>query len=169
MAWRRLRRTCKARLAGFEVPRPFSVEALCAQVSRSRDRALHLHRLPFPAAPDLPCGMWISMPDADHVFYAEGAGALHQQNIILHEIGHMLCDHEMDAGGGLAALLTDLDPSVVRRVLMRTRYSTPQEEEAEMTAALILEEAGWSTPEPQPGGTLGNLSAVFGLTPEDRS
>lgn len=156
MAWRRLRRTSQARLAGFELPVPFSVKALCEQISRSRNRKLHLHPLPFAASPDLPCGVWIALDDSDHVFYANGASALHQQNIILHELGHLLCDHQTDA-----ALFGDLDPEVVRRILMRTRYSTPQEEEAEMVAALILERAGWAAPEPPPTEALGNLAAVF--------
>ncbi|HET9141840.1 hypothetical protein [Actinophytocola sp.] len=162
----RLHRACQAKLAGFQVPRPFSIEALCAQVARSRGRELHLHPLPYPHTPDLPCGIWIATADADHIVHAHGASALHQQNIILHEIGHMLCDHTVTAGSDLAALLTDLDPAMVRRVLARTRYSTPQEEEAEMVAALIMRQAGWAPGPPRPGGPLGRLSDVFGLTRE---
>jgi hypothetical protein len=113
----------------------------------------------------MPCGMWVATAQADHIFHAPGASALHQQNIILHEIGHMLAEHTM-AGSDLAALLTNLDPAVVQRVLARTRYSTPQEEEAEMIAALILAEAGWTPAEPRPDGDLGLLSEVFGPTDE---
>jgi hypothetical protein len=165
MAWRRLRRQCLATLAGFEIPSPFSVEAVCAQVSQRRDRKLHLHPMPFAASPGLPCGVWIALPGGDHVFYAKGASAMHQQNIILHELGHVICDHRMDAGDSdLAALFTDLDPTMVRRVLARTRYSTPQEEEAEMMAALILAKAGWTPLDLPPTKTLGHLSAAFGLS-----
>ncbi|MGM1059969.1 ImmA/IrrE family metallo-endopeptidase [Saccharothrix sp. Mg75] len=141
------------------MPRPFTVEALCAEVARLRGRALHLHPLPFAAAPGVPCGLWVATRDADHVFHARGASALHQRNTILHEIGHVLCDHGLE--GGPAGLLTDLDPEVVRRVLGRTTYSTPQEEEAEMVAALLLERAGWSTADDRPPGVLGHLSDVF--------
>ncbi|MFE2753099.1 hypothetical protein ACFXGA_13995 [Actinosynnema sp. NPDC059335] len=111
------------------------------------------------AGPDVPCGMWVSTADADHVFFTRGASALHQQNIVLHELGHMLCDHGTDA---LSPLLGDLDPAVVRRVLMRTRYSTLQEAEAELAAALILEEAGRSTGLPV-DRTFGRLSTAFHL------
>lgn len=162
MAWNRLRHGVAARLAGLELPSPFTVEALCAEVARLRGRALHLHSLPLQAGPDVPCGMWVSTADADHVFFTRGASALHQQNIVLHELGHMLCDHETDAAGTLSALLGDLDPTVVRRVLMRTRYSTPQEAEAELAAALILEKAGWSTGLPL-DRTFGRVSTAFHL------
>ncbi|KJK33399.1 hypothetical protein UK23_46210 [Lentzea aerocolonigenes] len=159
---RRLRRQAKDRLAGFEVPKPFSIEALCAQVSASRGRALHLHPLPYNGAADLPCGLWVATAQADHIFHARGASALHQQNIILHEIGHMLCDHTLDSADGVTALLGDLDPAVVRRVLARTRYSTPAEQEAEMVAALIREQAGWSIAPARPDGALGLMNDVFG-------
>lgn len=161
----RLRDQCRAKLADLEVPRPFSIEALCDRIADIRGRPLHLH--PFPSAQGLPCGMWVSTADADHIFHAQGASALHQRNIILHEIGHMLWDHSGGhQGTGLAALLTDLDPAMVRRVLMRTRYSTPEEKQAEMMAALILEEAGW-TSTPRPDGLLGRLSDAFGVSHGD--
>lgn len=146
------------------------MEALCAEVSRGRGRVLHLHPLPFDAAPDVPCGLWVATEKADHIFHARGASALHQQNIILHEIGHILCDHSGGfLGSGLATLFTELDPSMVRQVLQRNRYSTPEEEEAEMIAALIREAAGWSPAEPRPDGTLGFLSDVFGMSRGERS
>lgn len=164
MARARLRDQCRAKLAGIEVPRPFSIEVLCGRISDLRGRPLHLHPTPLPSGPAMPCGMWISTANADHVFHVQGASALHQRNIILHEIGHMLWDHSGGhQGTGLAAMLTDLDPAMVRRVLMRTRYSTPEEKQAEMMAALILEEAGW-TSAPRPDGLLGRLSDVFGVS-----
>ncbi|WP_132113895.1 hypothetical protein [Actinocrispum wychmicini] len=133
-------------------------------MSRSRGRKLRLRPLPLAAAPDLPCGMWIALPDTDYVFYAKGASALHQQNIILHEIGHLLCDHSLhDGSADLTALFSHLDPEKVRQVLLRSRYSTPQEQEAEMVAALILEEAGWSPGTALPYGALGKLTIAFGL------
>ncbi len=163
MRWRRLRRRAAARLSGFEVPKPFSIEALRAQVAAGRGRDLHLHPLPYTGAADLPCGMWVSTARADHIFHARGASALHQQNIILHEIGHMLCDHTLaNDDNGLTALLGDLDPEVVRRVLTRTRYSTPEEQEAEMVAVLIREQAGWGVAPERPDGVLGEIDDVFG-------
>lgn len=161
--WRLLQRRSKDKLAGFEVPKPFSIEALCERVSAGRKRPLYLHPLPYTGAADLPCGLWVSTGKADHIFHARGASAFHQQNIILHEIGHMLCDHTLgNAGSGLSALLGNLDPAMVRRVLMRTRYSTPEEQEAEMVAALIRERAGWTAPAPRPVGALGAFADVFG-------
>ncbi|GLY46916.1 hypothetical protein [Lentzea sp. NBRC 102530] len=161
-SWRLLRRRSRDVLAGFEVPRPFSLDALCERVSASRGRPLHLHPLPYVAAADLPCGLWVSTASADHVYHARGASRFHQQNIVLHEIGHVLCGHELGESD-LTELLGDLDPAVVRKVLMRTRYSTPQEQEAEMVAALIRDRAGWTDPAPRPDTGLRSFAESFGL------
>ena len=153
----RLTRDLRRRIDRIEMPRPFTVDALCAHLAEQRGRPLRVLPLPQQAGPDLPCGLWIATEAVDYIFHARGTSPLHQQNIVLHEIGHMLCEH---SGPGTFAvpLLPMLDPAMVQRVLGRSRYSTPQEEEAEMAAALILESAGWPGSGPRP---LGDLSDLF--------
>ncbi|GHF94146.1 MULTISPECIES: hypothetical protein [Amycolatopsis] len=143
------------------MPRPFSLPSLLEQVSRLRGRPLYVHELPFAPGPDLPCGMWIATEQADHVYHATGVSALHRQNIVLHELGHLVCDHHPGEPDGIVALLPGLDPDMVRSVLLRTRYSSRQEREAEMIAALILEKAGW--PSPRAASPAGPLDEVFGF------
>lgn len=147
----------RRKVARLGLPHPFTVDALCERLAVTRGRPLRL--LPMPPIPGSgqPCGMWVSTEAVDYIFHARGTSPLHQQNIVLHEVGHMLCEHT-GPGGGAAAALTLLDPSMVQRVLARSRYSTPQEEEAELTAALILEAAGWPTAGSRP---LGDLDALF--------
>ena len=40
-----------------------------------------------------PCGLWISVPAADYVFYDPDTSRLHAEHIILHELAHMLSGH----------------------------------------------------------------------------
>ncbi|HEX3782343.1 MAG TPA: hypothetical protein VHX38_21980 [Pseudonocardiaceae bacterium] len=157
-----LRKRCRRRLADVVIPEPFSLQRFRAQVAESRGRPLHLHSVAPRPASGTPCGMWLATAGADHVFYVSGSSALHQQNIILHEIGHMLWDHALDVRSDLlAGLLPDLDPNVVTRTLLRTSYSAPQEQEAEMMAAVILERAGWPSAGARPSGVLARLQEVF--------
>jgi hypothetical protein len=157
-AVRRQIKDVRARLAGVVIPRPFSIEAFRAQLAHDRGRPLHLHVLPTPSGEGEACGMWLATADADHVFHARGTSPMHELNIILHEIGHMLCDH---VGYGPpetpSPLFSLLDPAMVQRVLMRTRYSTPEEEAAELMAALILEQVGWPRPSTGLRGPTGEL------------
>lgn len=134
-----LRRRCRAVLRGFHIPQPFSVEALCRRLGEERQRPIHLHALPLQAARAGTCGLWLSTATDDHIFYEQRTTRVHQDHIVLHEIGHMLFDHHAldEDDSWIAALLTDLDPRAVRRMLARSDYSTRQEREAEMMASLI--------------------------------
>jgi hypothetical protein len=115
--------------------RRFSVAGLCEVISAQRGRPLHVHPLDVPASAGLnACGLWIATDVADHVFVEHRTSLFHQEHIILHEIGHMLCDHVTE---GLPSGLTDGE--VDWQVLARTSYTTRQEQDAEMVASLILE------------------------------
>ncbi|MFJ9952649.1 hypothetical protein [Kitasatospora sp. NPDC091207] len=103
--------------------------------------------------------MLISTDRADYIGYAVDTTALHQQHIVLHEIGHLLCGHTGSTGvaggtggtggtggvGGVGlsttvsrALAPRLPEELVRRVLGRSVYTERQEQEAELVASLAL-------------------------------
>jgi hypothetical protein len=121
----------------------FSVDALCQVISAQRGRPLHVHPLDLPTSSGLnACGMWIATDVADHVFVEHRTSRFHQEHIILHEIGHMLCDHVTeDLPAGLTEALRggEVDSGLARQVLARTSYTTGQEKDAELVASLILE------------------------------
>jgi len=76
----------------------------------------------------------------DYVFYEAETSQLHREHIILHELGHLLCEHqptEVLDEEVVAQLLPDLNPAVVYRVLGRTTYTAIEEQEAEMLASLV--------------------------------
>lgn len=160
MRLRELERQVRRILAGLEVPDPFDLRAFCASVAAARGRDLHLHQLPQAGVDGTACGLWLATDKADHVFYAAGTGWLHQQHIILHEIGHILCEHvapEPEPEDVTALLLPDLDPATVARVLRRSSYSAPQEQVAEMIATMLNERAGTVAARPPADPALGNL------------
>jgi hypothetical protein len=136
--WRR----CAALVDELEFSHAFDIKALCTRVADRRGRAIRLLAKKFP--PGGPSGLCISTDHADYVIYQESTSPLHQEHIILHEIGHLLCEHEAEPvfGSELArTLLPSLDPQLVQRVLGRSHYSSRQEQEAEIVASLILQRA----------------------------
>lgn len=160
MRLRELEKQVRRILAGLDVPDPFDLRAFCASVAATRGRDLHLHQLPQAGADGTACGLWLATDKADHVFYAAGTGWLHQQHIILHEIGHILCEHvapEPSPADVTALLLPDLDPATVARVLRRSSYTAPQEQVAEMIATMLNERAGTTAARPPADPALGNL------------
>lgn len=136
MRGRDLHRRCQRVVAQLDVPSPFDVRALCRGVAQRRGRPIQL--LPMRDGSVL-SGLWVATPTTDYIAYETSTSPLHRDHIILHELGHVLCDH---AAAGLVgdehpALLPSVDATVVRRVLGRTSYTADQEREAELIASLI--------------------------------
>jgi len=154
MNLRHLRRICAARVEALDLPFPFDVHKLCKSVERARGRMIHLVPRTLPAGS--PSGLCVSTNVGDYIFYESQTSALHQEHIILHEIGHLLCEHRAASVSReeiTELLLPDLDPGIVQRVLGRTCHPVRAEQEAEIIASLILAkverqrlEAVWALP-----------------------
>ena len=168
---RRLRRQCERRLEGIPVPRPFNLDQFCQGIARTRGRRLQLQGVAGLSS-TAPCGLWISVPAADYVFFDANTTPLHAEHIVLHELGHIVCQHTVDGEvehSALARLMPDLDPGMIARVLGRVRYSTAQEQEAEMLASLIRANSVRGLTGPAGIGgrrdTLGRLADVLSFEP----
>ncbi|MFH8386833.1 hypothetical protein ACH4E7_38965 [Kitasatospora sp. NPDC018058] len=149
----------------LSLPRPFSAEALCHQLAEQRNRPLHLMPLPSEAGAIGACGLWLATSTSDFIFVERNTSQPHQEHIVLHEIGHMLLDHNslsLAEPTDLNEMFSDLGPNMLRRLLARTNYTTRHEQEAEMLASLIRTTADESAPE-QPLGAMGKLEAAMGV------
>ena len=164
-----LRGSCVEALDNIDLPCPFSIEAFCSQLEKQRNRPLLLHPMPDGLRFSEVCGVWVATEDEDYIFYESQTSRVHQEHIILHEIGHVLFGHGVQGGDeshalseGMEALLPDLFPHNISRFFGRTNYTTRQEREAEMLASLIGVRArrlrGYQASEP-----LTRLGSAFGL------
>ena len=136
---RDLRRRCRKLLRQLDVRPPLDVAQLCRQVGEERGREIRLlaHPIPVPG----PFGVWVATNTVDYILYQSETTKSHQDHIILHELGHMLADHDSDEQDDdlLRDLYPDLSPEAVRRALRRTSYDDAHEREAELVASIILE------------------------------
>jgi hypothetical protein len=142
---KRLRRRCEARVQKLDLSAPFEVYSFCERLSAQRDRPILLQSVPGTANA---CGVWVSVPSADLIFYEQDTSPMHQDHIILHEISHLLCEHQpvpVSAREISHLLFPDLHPETVKRVLQRSGYATEEEREAELLASLILERVATGT------------------------
>jgi len=134
-----VRKRCETTLRTVTIPDPFDVNDFAAVVSGRRGRPLQLLAKQTSLGP---CGVWLALPDADYVFYEPDTSALHRDHIVLHELGHLLQEHEptesMDEAV-LRELFPGLDVDMVKRVLGRTSYTAVEEQEAELIASIVTE------------------------------
>jgi hypothetical protein len=152
MDLRALKRRCEARARDLDVPAPFDVRVFCDLLAKRRGRPIELRPI---ATGSGPCGLWIASDSADYIFYELDTSPLHQEHIILHEVSHLICDHQAALANQsdlLKALLPDISPETVRLMLSRNTYSREEEREAEMLASVLLERISSRRPRGTPVG-----------------
>ncbi|MFE9447020.1 toxin [Streptomyces sp. NPDC006739] len=144
-----LRKAGARKLAELDLPEVADVAELCRYLGEVRDRPITLVPMQMPATH--PCGMWVAARDEDLIFYDANTTGAHQEHIILHELGHIICCHR-GAGwldeASARLLFPNLDPDLVRDMLLRATYDDVQEQEAEIIAYLLSQRVG-STQERQ--------------------
>ncbi|MFE1787642.1 hypothetical protein ACFW7J_04405 [Streptomyces sp. NPDC059525] len=166
---KKVRRTCEGLLAEWGMEHGCGIDELHAYLSAQRGRPIHLIPTAFPERHLF--GIWLKTDDFDIIAFEKAASASHKEHIIAHELAHIAFDHQgslrldrdepgtgepdgtaaPDGAGapeGAGLPFSDVDPEAVRSVLMRSRYSDDEEQEAETMASLILARANkrWTEP-----------------------
>jgi len=144
-----VRRRSRALVDALDIPEPFDMDDFCHALGESRRRPLRRVAAELPTGS--PSGMWVATPDVDYVFFERRTTALHQRHIVLHELGHLISNHDAPPAMTDAAsrmLLPHLDPAMVRRMLGRTYYSAVEEQQAELIGSLIHQRISAWAPEP---------------------
>jgi len=127
-----IRRRCEARLRELSLPTPFDLDTFIAGIAARRGRSIARYALPLMGG--LP-GLWLETNAADLLYYEERTSPLHQQHIVLHELGHILWGHRGLRLGQTIAL-GDLTLAELR-ALRDERYTEEEEYAAETLATLI--------------------------------
>ncbi len=133
-----LRRRCKAILRRLKLPEVVpDVQTLVDLVAMRRGRPIIL--VAFDSGGRGPTGAWVPTEHADYVFYERDTTALHQAAIILHEIGHMVLDHQPVPPPAATPLPVELVAAgAATKMLGRSDYLGSEEREAELIASLLL-------------------------------
>jgi hypothetical protein len=140
---KKLRKAGAQRIDALDLPKVADVAELCRHLGEVRGRPITLVPMQMPASH--PCGMWVAARDEDLIFYDANTTSAHQEHIILHELGHIICCHR-GAGwldeASARLLFPNLDPDLVRDMLLRATYDDAQEQEAEIIAYLLSQRVG---------------------------
>jgi hypothetical protein len=162
-----MRRACESRLAALGLSDEPDILRLTERVSERRGRPVLL--VPVEMRAFDPYGLWFASADTDFICYEANTSKHHQEHIIAHELGHMICCHRgvvRPDEKTMKLLFPDLSPHLIRDMLRRTEYRTEysdiQEEEAEIMASLIMAIAAQGAVSSSPG-VLGGLESALGL------
>ncbi|MGW3064438.1 ParH-like protein [Streptomyces sp. NPDC001130] len=165
----------RVRILGLADKEQLTVPALCERLSGLRGRPLQVVAADLPlGSPD---GLLIETQTQDFIVYEARLAPLHQQQVVLHEVGHLLCGHPTRSTHSpllaVAELFTpSLDPGLVNRVLGRDHTDTEHEREAEYIGSLIGQRiSSWSTDRTRPvppdaQDLVARLSALESRRPE---
>ncbi len=130
-----LRRAGARHLAALGLPEAADVAELCGHLGAARGRPIVLVPMQMPSTH--PCGMWVAARDEDLIFYDANTTGAHQEHIIVHELGHIICCHRGAGGLDEAAarlLFPNLDPQLVRDMLLRAVGAHVEQEPGHGTA-----------------------------------
>ncbi|MGW4771535.1 hypothetical protein ACWEO2_26240 [Nocardia sp. NPDC004278] len=137
-------------LAGaVPIPSPWDLDSYLTAVASYRHRPITLRPTDTTALAGTGCGtgsgLWIARRDDDIIVYDRATSRWHAQHIILHEIGHMLLEHDQQPvtetavpASTVQMLLPSVSPEAVRLVLGRNAYDSDRERDAERFADLTM-------------------------------
>lgn len=141
MDWSSLRPRCQQRvddlLRHTGIPRPWDINQFLDRLERHRGRDIDLCAISCNVGGR--CGAWQPREDHDVIAYAENTSSFHQDHIILHEVGHMICQHRgqcVISEDEAQRIAPDLAPAAFAHLLDRNTGEA-EEHEAEMIASLI--------------------------------
>jgi hypothetical protein len=129
------------------IPVPWDRDEFIANMARERGRPIRLIAADTSAFTESPCGLWLTRDDDDLIFHESGTSDYHIDQIVRHEVGHMVLGHgrgrTADQGQELnrelcRQIFPDLDPETICSALGRRDFVADEEREAETFAHVLM-------------------------------
>jgi len=120
---------------GIALPELFAMEDIVSAIEQERDTTIKVVEFPEISPEDGLFGIWLNTKFGDYVLHAPAPSELHRQQIILHELAHMILGHDLAVGqSNTSKLFPDLPENAVVRTLARGHDDNQLEREAETLA-----------------------------------
>ncbi|MHA7141865.1 hypothetical protein ACX80T_10055 [Arthrobacter sp. Sr33] len=143
-------RSAAAGFLALNLPSRLSLEGLLSIVETLRHRRIEV-AVSVSLNGGSVCGLWLSTDSAEIILHAPTPSALHRQQFILHELGHMVLRHdELVVSSHYAeTLFPNLSGEKVSRILGRSDFLDHIEAAAETLADLFAAAIRDSSLEPR--------------------
>lgn len=129
------------------IPVPWNRDVFIENFASQRGRPIRLLPTDTSAFTESPCGLWLIYDNEDVILYEAGTSGYHIDQIVCHEIGHMVLGHGRGQRAStdrtpnlekLRKLLPDIDPTIVQNMLGRKAFADDQERDAESFAHILM-------------------------------
>lgn len=122
----------------LQLPRNPTLDDVVSVTSERRGRRIRITRTDVLLDPCQPCGAWMAIPDEDWIFVSTSAAPFAHNQIVLHELAHMLLGHDDPESDAWKQQFPSFTSDTVKRVVFnRMRYDVESERQAESLASLI--------------------------------
>uniref|UniRef100_UPI003F49A182 hypothetical protein n=1 Tax=Amycolatopsis sp. CA-151526 TaxID=3239921 RepID=UPI003F49A182 len=164
--WTQLRASCERTVTQLHdavgIPDPWDVNTFLDRLERHRDRPIDLCAITW--TPGTSSGAWRARADHDVIAYTSNTTGLHQDAIILHEVGHMIRHHRgrcVLSDEQAQKFAPGLAPAAFAHLLERVG-TAHEEHEAELIAQLILARVARQRPRRRGGEFARRVEGIFG-------
>jgi hypothetical protein len=127
------------------IPVPWDRDEFIENIARERGRPIRLIATDTSAFTESPCGLWLTRDDDDLIFHEMDTSDYHKDQIVRHEVAHMVLGHGRGRTADQAPnrelcrqMFPDIDPATIYSVLGRKDFVADQEHEAEMMAHVLM-------------------------------
>ncbi|MET4058769.1 putative SprT family Zn-dependent metalloprotease [Arthrobacter sp. UYP6] len=133
-----VRQTASKAFNRLQLPVRVTLESLVEQVETIRRRPIKIIQTEKLTGKKI-CGLWIPRDHVDVVYHSVTKGTLHRQQLILHELSHMILRHDERDGATWQGVkvFQELSGEVVAKALARGDFRSDLEAAAEYLADLL--------------------------------
>ena len=133
-----VRQTARNAFDRLQLPVQVTLESLTRHVEKIRRRPIMIVQSEKLTGMNI-CGLWIPREKVDVVYHSAAQGTLHRQQLILHELSHMILRHDerVEASWQGVKVFRELSGEVVAKALARGDFRSDLEAAAEHLADLL--------------------------------
>ncbi|GAA3294181.1 hypothetical protein ACFFON_11725 [Arthrobacter citreus] len=143
-----LRRIARDAFDRLRLPERITLESLIQHLENQRGRRIVIVESEKLTGKKI-CGLWIPREHVDVVYHSATKGILHRQQLILHELSHMILRHDECEGATWQGIkiFQEISGETVRKALARGDFRSDLEATAEHLADMLAAALRESTQE----------------------
>lgn len=133
-----LRAEARKAFERLHLPPQLTLESLIGHVETLRSKPMKIIETATLSGKKI-CGLWVPREHLDLIYHSPTRGRLHRQQMILHEVSHMILRHDEVRGANWQgiSMFREISGEVVEKALARGDFHSELEVMAEHLADLL--------------------------------